>query len=84
MVYGVHHHTAHPGTHTHPSGPAGFADTDILVIQISYLANRRHALGAYHAYFTGIEPECGVLAFTGQQLYRSARAPRDLTTCTLF
>jgi hypothetical protein len=80
MVDGVHHHATDPRSHTHPACPAGLADADILVIQIPYLADSRHALGTYHSYFPGVEPQRGIFTFPRQELHRCARAPRKLTT----
>jgi hypothetical protein len=39
MINWVHRDTAYARPHTHPASPAGLADADILMIQVSHLPN---------------------------------------------
>src|ERR1035438_9598305 len=51
MINRIHRHAAHGGTNALPAIPAGLANVQVLVIQISKLPDRSHALNENSADF---------------------------------
>src|SRR5699024_441399 len=53
VVIGVHNGTTNGGTDTHMAGTAGLADVDVLVVQVTHLADAGSAVGAHIPHFAG-------------------------------
>jgi hypothetical protein len=68
MINGIHYYAAYMRLLTHPSFPAGFADADIFVLVVAYLANGSHAFNEHLAYFTGRKSYLSIVAFLRHQL----------------
>src|SRR5678815_5324320 len=78
MIDRIHHNTANRRPDTHVTHAAGFAERDVFVIQISYLADRRHAIHVDESNLTGRQLHVRIATFFGDKLRRRTRAARHL------
>src|SRR6187200_3288144 len=53
MVYRIHHHTADGWTNAHVTNTSGLSECHVFMIQISNLANRRHAIDVHQSHLAG-------------------------------
>ncbi|GFE59227.1 hypothetical protein AOG1_31070 [Geobacter sp. AOG1] len=78
MIDRVHRNTTNLGTFAKPAGTAGFTDGNIFVIQVTYLANGRHAFLENHSHLSRRKLDLSVLAFFGHELSESTRTAGQL------
>src|SRR5690242_9844827 len=67
-------------TLAHVAGTPGLAEALVLVIEVGYLADGRHALHRHAAHLARREPDGGEVAFLGEQLGRRPGRADDLPT----
>src|SRR5688572_29074195 len=69
----VHRHTAVVRLLSTMTSPAGFADRDVLVLDVSHATDRRVAANVNLPHLTGGKSEGRPLALTGHELREHAR-----------
>src|SRR6185369_9260825 len=79
MVYRVHRHTADVRTNSAPASTPGFAQRDVLVLDIANLPHRRAAFNRNAPHLTRRHTQLRVLAFLGEQLRERSGSPRHLS-----
>src|SRR5215813_14422507 len=72
MVHGIHGNTAIDGTAPHPALASSFADGNVLVVQISDLSNRCHAVNKHLAGLARRQLNQRVLVFFCDELSRAS------------
>ena len=80
MVDRVHRHAAHRRTPPMPPGSPRFAVRDVLVVEVTDLAYRGHAIQTEFSNFTRRQLDQRNIAFLAEQLRRAARGANDLGT----
>ena len=80
MVDRVHDDSAHVRTAPEPAAPARLADGDILMVEITDLADRRHARGEDASHFAGLQPHLHIIAVPAHDLGKPAGATDELAT----
>src|SRR6185503_10225045 len=79
MVDRVHRHTAHRRALAHPACATCFPNRNILVLDIAYLADCRHAINRDYADLTRRQSQLRGTAFLCHELSEASSAPRHLT-----
>ena len=78
MIHRIHHDAAHVWLPTEPTAPTRLAERNVFMIQVTDLADRRHAPDVNLANLARGHLDRRVLAFTGNELNRRPGAARDL------
>src|SRR5205823_13237460 len=76
MVHRVHRHPAHAAEPAEPATPSRLAVRDVLVIEVSDLADHRPTLNVETAHFSRRQAELRVFAFLRHQLAERSGAAR--------
>lgn len=79
MVDRVHDNSANMRTATEPPAPPRFSHIDVLMVQVSYLANRGHTRCQDASHFSGLEPHLHIVSVTAHDLSESPGAADQLT-----
>ena len=79
MVDRVHDDAANMGTAPEPAAPSRLSHIDVLMVQVSYLANRGHTGCQDASHLSGLEPHLHIVSVTTHDLSKSSGAADQLT-----
>jgi hypothetical protein len=79
VVDRIHDDTANMRASPLPSGPTGLANTNIFMVRIANLPDRRHASRKNPTHFARPEPYLNILAIAAHDLSRSTRTTNQLS-----
>jgi hypothetical protein len=80
MVDRIHHHASHVRSLSFPPAPTRFSYTDILMIEISNLPNRRHTGPQDSPHLTGLQPHLHIVTFASHNLSKGTGASSELSS----
>src|SRR5258708_18083650 len=66
MVHGIHRHAAHVRSDTTPTRASRFAQRNVFMFDVSYLAHGRATFNRHAPYFAGRHAQLCVTTFLGQ------------------